>query len=163
MITALLHTVDTISFPLKWQSPDLAVQCVFFHQAVTRKLRHNYLRLSKQPTDAWRPSCLWIRDDKVRWRSERRKSCRMPCSAWSGNKTKGLLSKPVHAHWAEDLAFRPSAVHHQDREPATDRVWFRQMDGQTRVVCCREGRTVWNFTAGFETITQAWALCLHAD
>lgn len=73
MIMALLHTVETISFPLKWQYPDLAVQCVFFHQAETRKLRHNYLRLSKQPTDAWRPSCLWLWGDKVRWRCGQRK------------------------------------------------------------------------------------------
>lgn len=27
MITALLHMVDTISFPLKWQLPNLAAQC----------------------------------------------------------------------------------------------------------------------------------------
>lgn len=39
MITALLHTLGTISFPLKWQYPDLAVQgeFFFFHQAERKK------------------------------------------------------------------------------------------------------------------------------
>lgn len=47
MITALLHTLGTVSFPLKWQHPDLAVQGEFFFiKQRKRKLRHNYSRLS---------------------------------------------------------------------------------------------------------------------
>lgn len=37
MITALLHTLGTISFALKWQYPDLAVQGEFLFFIKLRK------------------------------------------------------------------------------------------------------------------------------
>lgn len=167
MITAPLHTLDTISFPA-----EVAVSGVwrcsvcFSIRRKTRKLRHDYLRLSKQPTDAWGPSCLWLRDDKVRWRCERRGKKFAGCHVAPEveTKPKGCCLNPVHAHWAEYLAPRPSAVHHQDGELAADRVWFRQMDGQTRVVCCPRRsdssvklyRRLWNHNSGPSPLSAGW-------
>lgn len=152
MITALLHTLGSISFPLKWQYPDLAVQGEFFSSsrgkessAITTWGFHNNLQMpGVLHVYGWKMT----RSGDVAW-GEKVTGC---------NVGPGVETKPnaVHARWTEDLAFRPSAVHHQDQEPATDRVWFGQMDGQTCVVCCWEGQAaVWNFTTGFEIITQA--------
>lgn len=154
MITALLHTV-TISFSVVAVSRSGSAVCVFPSNRDTK----DQLLLLEAIKTTYRcvVSFMFM---ALRWQGHmmvwaKKKSCKMPCIAWSGNKTKGLLSKPMHAHWAEDLAFCRSVVHHQDWEPATDRVWFRQMDGQTCVVCCKEGRTTeWNFTAGFEIMAK---------
>lgn len=148
MITALLHTLGTISFPLKWQYPDLAVQGEVFFFSSSREKESSAVTTPGFHNNLQTPGVLHVYGWEMTRSDDASKGKVAGCRvrAWSGNKTKGSLSNAVHAHWTEDLAFRPSAVHHQDQEPATDRVWFGQMDCQTRVVCCWEGQTaVWNF------------------
>lgn len=72
----------------------------------------------------------------------------------------GVEGKPKGCCRGQDLAFLPSAVHHQGQEPATDRVRFGQMDGQTRVVCLRRsGSSVkfyqWLWSASFYSLIKS--------
>lgn len=145
MITALMHSLGTISFPLMWQYPDLAVQGVCAQKVLEASITtYRSLVSFMFMAERWQGQMTWV-EEKV-----------AGCCVGPGVESKGLLSETVHACWTQDLASRPCAVHHQGQEPATDRVWFGQMDGRTRVVCCWEGQTtVWNFTTGFEIIAQA--------